>query len=92
MTVRVPNQLKEAAKAAKAAGWVITNRGNSHLCWVSPDGARITTSGSDIACGRTAKNYIAELRRAGLVVSVTGSAKAGRPYSKRGRTRVQRAS
>jgi predicted RNA binding protein YcfA (HicA-like mRNA interferase family) len=59
-------ELNAAARAARRAGWSITNR-HGHEYWRSPDGKRVTVSSSP-SDGNAYKNALRDLRKAGLAV------------------------
>lgn len=58
--------LRDASQAAVDAGWAIRLSGSGHIVLTRPDGAaRVVLSASASDDGRTVKNVIAYLRRAG---------------------------
>ncbi len=62
---RMPRDLKRLAQRALARGWRIEVRRSGHLAWIPPRGRVLFTS-STPSDPRTLKNFIAQLRRAGL--------------------------
>lgn len=61
------NEWQKLISAARAQGWTIEVRRNSHLKWVSPDGKSVFTS-STPSDHRAVKNARRDLRKAGLMV------------------------
>lgn len=66
--MKVPRDLRAAAKAARKQGWTIVVTGGGHLAWTNPQGHRVITSSSPHAFGRATANALADLRGAGLVL------------------------
>lgn len=64
--MNIPAQLRDAARAARAAKWTIEKDGHDHLRWTNPEGKWTWTSGTNIGCGHTVANYLSDLARLGL--------------------------
>lgn len=65
--MKIPDYLKPAYKLANKKGWEIRLTRSSHLRWKSPEGRIVITSGnSKVVQGRTMKNELSHLAKAGL--------------------------
>jgi hypothetical protein len=63
----VPKEYRSLATLATGAGWRIEPTRNSHLRWLSPDGAStVITSGTPGNNWTARREVAADLRRAGL--------------------------
>lgn len=54
------------ARRARKQGWAIFFNGAGKLEWRGPEGQRTATAATPVANGRTSKNYLQQLRRAGV--------------------------
>lgn len=61
-------ELRAIEKVARKQGWTVRPRGNGHFEWLNPDGKLVTITPGSASGERTAKNYIAYLKRGGLKV------------------------
>jgi hypothetical protein len=66
--MKVPRELRPAFRAATAAGWSVTVTGSNHLKWKPPAGQFVITGCTPCPGTRTAKNAVANLRKAGLAI------------------------
>lgn len=65
-------ELRATARTARKQGWDIRQTRNGHYQWFSPEGQLVTTTPGSAAGERSAKNYLAYLKRAGLSTSKGG--------------------
>jgi hypothetical protein len=63
--VRIPRDLRQLARRAEAAGWIITLTGSNHLAWKPPSGQTVFCP-STPSDHRSVQNVIGKLKRAGL--------------------------
>lgn len=65
--MRVPRELRAAAKAAEQQGWTIEMGGSGHLKWKDPDGAlRLVTGATPGGGNRAVQNAKATLKKWGV--------------------------
>jgi hypothetical protein len=65
----VPRHLKQAAKAARGAGWTVEPTRNGHWKFTPPDKSLPPIiTGSTPSDGRALRNFRADLKRAGLEI------------------------
>jgi hypothetical protein len=64
--MKIPEALRGAYAAARAARWEVTRTGGGHLKWAPPRGQFVITPGSPSAGHRAVRNCLSDLRRAGL--------------------------
>lgn len=62
----VPKDWRPIARKAMSEGWCIFVSGRGKLEWRGPKGQRLTTPSTPGRNGHVGKNYIAEMRRAGV--------------------------
>lgn len=65
--LRLPEQLRGLARAARKQGWTIEYTNGCHFLWRSPAGVEIITAGTP-SSKREKTNATVRLRRAGLKV------------------------
>lgn len=63
--MKIPRDLRSAARRARAAGWTVTETRGGHLAWKPPAG-RTVFSPSTPSDRRSVANVLGKLRRAGL--------------------------
>lgn len=63
--MKIPRDLRPAARKAREAGWTITRARNNHLAWKPPNG-RTVYCPSTPSDPRSVANVLGKLRRAGL--------------------------
>ena len=68
MSTGLPKAYRPLWKVAKANGWTLRRESGKHFIWESPNGARVTVSGTVNDRGRKVQNLRAHLRKAGLDV------------------------
>lgn len=65
-------ELRAAERAALSQGWEIQPTKSGHFKWFNPDGELVTITPGTANGSRTTKNYLAYLKRGGLVLNRKG--------------------
>lgn len=61
----VPKELRQIAKEARKAGWLLYRNGSGHIEWRGPYGRKARTP-VRIKSPSAERNYLSQLRRAGV--------------------------
>jgi predicted RNA binding protein YcfA (HicA-like mRNA interferase family) len=62
-------ELRAVERVARKQGWKVEPTRSGHYTWRNPDGVLVTVTPGSATGSRTAKNYLAYLRRGGLVLN-----------------------
>lgn len=65
--MRVPKVYQDLFEIASSQGWRVEQRKNTHLSWISPNGAKVFSSFTP-SDGRAVQNLKRDLRRYGLKI------------------------